>query len=80
MFASSPNWILITTEGNRSAEEYNLDNKAMSPFAAACDGRTENSHTGHRINDVSMNQSLGPCMTEGRKFTLLFTTLAKYYP
>ena len=59
MSALSPNQILITNEGSECVEEYNLHTGEMSPFAAACNGTAGNSHTGHRINDVSMDDPMG---------------------
>ena len=67
MSALSPNQILITNEGNQCVEEYNLDTGEMSPFAAACNGAAGNSHTGNRINDVSMHDPVGVLYDGGQK-------------
>ena len=67
MSALSPNQILISNEGNQCVEEYNLDTGEMIPFAAACDGTAGSSHTGHRINDISMNEPMGVLYDGGQK-------------
>ena len=67
MSALSPNQILITNGGDQCVEEYNLDAREMSPFAAACNGTAGNSHTGHRINDVFMNGPTGVFYDGGQK-------------
>ena len=67
MSALSPNQILITNEGGQCVEEYNLDTGEMNPFAAACDGVAGSSHTGHRINDVAVNEPMGVLYDRGQK-------------
>ena len=67
MSTLSPNQILITNEGNQCVEEYNLDTGETTPFAAACNGAAGSSHTGHRINDVSMNVPVGVLCDGGQK-------------
>ena len=67
MSALSPNQILIANERSQCAEEYNLDTGEMRLFAAACNGTPGNSHTGHRINDVSMEQPMGVLYDGGQK-------------
>ena len=67
MTALSPNQILITNGGDQCVEEYNLDTGELSPFAATCNGAAGSSHTGHRINDVSMNEPFGVLYDGGQK-------------
>ena len=59
MSALPPNQILISNGGDQWVEEYNLDTGEISPFAAACNGTAGTSHTGHRINDVSLSTPMG---------------------
>ena len=67
MAALSPNQVLITNEVSQCVEEYNLDTGEMSPFAAACNGIAGSSHTGHRLNDVSLNFPIGVLYDGGQK-------------
>ena len=67
MAALSPNQLLITNVGSQCVEEYNVDTGEMSPFAAACNGIAGSSHTGHRLNDVSLNFPIGVLYDGGQK-------------
>ena len=70
MTALSPNQVLITNGGDQCVEEYNLDTGEMSPFTAACDGAARSSQTGHRINDVSMDDPIGVFYDGGQKVNI----------